>query len=116
MTSIPSLSDCKPGLAPTEFNVLIAPAELVKQTPGGIILPDKTAESDQVAQVRGRLVAISPLAFNFDVWPEGARRPEPGDEVVYAKYAGLLVEGNDGRTYRLCKDRDVGCIVVEEAA
>lgn len=112
MGAIPQLTDCEPGLAPVEYNVLIAPEEVEEKTSGGIILIDKTKETDELAQCRGRLVAASPLAFNYDNWPEGARKPAVDDVVWYGKYAGTLIEGRDKRMYRLLKDKDVGAIVL----
>ena len=111
MGKIPSLNDCKPGLIPTEYNVLIAPEETETVTKGGIILTDDAKEKKDLAQVRGLLVAASPLAFNFDTFPEGYQPPQSGDVVVYAKYGGVLVTGDDGREYRILKDKDVCAIV-----
>ena len=112
MGHIPSLEDCNPGFEPVEYNVLIAPEEVQKKTAGGIIIPENTQETEQTAQVRGLLAAVSPLAFNFDVWPEDAPpRPKAGDHVLYAKYAGIIVRGDDGREYRMCKDKDVMAVI-----
>lgn len=105
--SLPTLAECAPGFAPTEFNVLIAVAAAETKTAGGIIILETAAEAKQAASMRGLLVAVSPLAGDA-VWPEdGPARPQPGDEVVFAKYAGVLIEGDDKREYRLIKDKDV---------
>ena len=112
MGKIPELNECNPGLDPVEYNVLIAPEEFEAVTKGGIILADATKEREELAQVRGLLVAVSPLGFNFDTWPEdGPPRPKAGDHVIYAKYAGTLIKGDDGREYRLCKDKDVAAVI-----
>ena len=107
MGSIPSLSECKPGFNPVEYNVVIAPKRAQEKTIGGIIIPASTQEKDEAAEVWGLLVGASPLAFNYDQWPDGATRPEPGDQVLYAKYAGILVNGDDGQEYRILKDKDI---------
>jgi co-chaperonin GroES (HSP10) len=119
--TIPSTEDCKPGIDPVEYNVLIAPEEAeaaysMKRADGStfeLIKPDVTKESEDLAQMRGRLVAVSPLAFNYDTWPEEhiERRPKAGDAVLFAKYAGVLHKGDDGREYRLCKDKDVAAVI-----
>ncbi len=114
--TLPALEDCKPGFTPTEYNVVIAAEGVVERSPGGLILPPKTAESAASASMKGLLVAVSPLAFNFDVWPEGARKPQPGDHVLFAKYAGVVVTGEDGRELRLCKDRDLIAVYDKEQA
>lgn len=115
MGTIPQLSDCKPGFDPVEYNVLIAPEEVEEKTASGLYLPQQSKEREDLAQIRGLLVAASPLAFNFDEWPTNAPpRPQPGDLVIYGKYAGILIKGDDGREYRLCKDKDV-CAVVRRS-
>lgn len=111
MGKIPELSECNPGLLPTEFNVLVLPAP-VDEKIGSIILAEKTKTADEAAQTRGRLVAVSPLAFCYENWPEGSRRPEVGDVVIFGKYAGVLIEGTDKREYRAIKDKDVAAIVL----
>lgn len=108
MNNLPDLSDCKPGFDPVEYKVIVAPAEVAKASPGGILFVDETKDMDGLAEVWGRLVAASPLAFNFDVWPEDAPpRPKPGDTVLYGKYAGTMIKGDDGRDYRLMHDKDI---------
>src|SRR4051812_28347684 len=106
MASIPELSECDPGIDPVEFNCLILP-EPVEEKIGSVFIPDKVKDTDKLAQVRGRLVAASPLAFGYDTWPaeEAHRRPKAGDIVIYAKYAGTIHTGRDGRDYRMLKDK-----------
>ena len=107
MSAIPALADCKPGFVPTEFNVLIAVPAAETKTAGGIILLDQAAEAKQAASMRGLLVAIAPKAGE-GIWPDdGLSRPQPGDEVVFAKYGGVLITGDDGEEYRFCKDKDI---------
>ena len=114
MGTIPKLEDCNPGLRPVEYNVIIAPEEVETVTKGGIIIADITKDADQLAQVRGLLVDVSPLGFNYDNWPEEAAdmRPKAGDHVLYAKYAaGIDFTGDDGRKYRMIKDKDVAAVI-----
>lgn len=113
MTTLPKLSECNPGFAPTEYNVVVVTADKALTSKSGkLIIPDTVGEREAMAQMRGLLVAVSPLAFNYDAWPEGARRPKPGDHVMFAKYAGTVPqeETPDGRQYRICKDRDIMAI------
>lgn len=107
--TLPSLTDCDPGLRPMEFNVLIFPEQVEETTKGGIILPDSVKEADKAAANRGLLVAISPVAFDFAEFKDV--KPRVGDHVWYGRYAGTEVKGRDGRTYRLCKDRDIGAVI-----
>lgn len=114
MAGIPKLEDCKPGLAPTGFNVLVAVQPTEQQTPGGLWKPDSVTSKEQLVEVRGRIIAMSPAAFDFATWPEGTR-PEIGNAVQFAKLAGTMTKGADGREYRLLLDKDVAAIVDEEA-
>jgi chaperonin GroES len=98
------------GVYPTEYKVLIRPIEVDQKTKGGIIIPDETKERDQYAQMRGELVAVSPLAFTYDDWKD-AKPPQVGDEVLFAKYAGAVVDGKDGKKYRLANDKDIAAVL-----
>jgi len=99
------------GINPTEFKCLIAPKDVEEVTKGGIIIPDMTKDSEKYAQTEGLLVAKSPLAFSYATKAEweaaGANPPEPGDRVLYAKYAGVRVKGTDGKEYLLVNDKDI---------
>lgn len=103
------------GIQPTEFKVLIAPKAVQEKTVGGIILPDMTKDHDKYAQIEGRIVAMSHLAFTYataDEW--GDKRPKPGDAILYAKYAGVHVKGpKDKADYVLVNDKDI-CATIEE--
>jgi co-chaperonin GroES (HSP10) len=103
------------GLQPVEYKILILP-ELVEETDerlksakaAGLVLIDKTTDREKQSQVRGTLVDIGGNAF--EGW-EG-RLPQVGDVVWYAKYAGYVVPGDDGKEYRLANDKDIAAVVV----
>lgn len=95
------------GIKPTEFNVLFLPDEVAERTRGGIIIPDDNRERQQFVATKGVLVAVSPHAFSYADWPDGARKPAPGDRVIVAKASGMEVEGADGRKVKILKDKDV---------
>lgn len=102
------------GINPTEFKVLIEPKKTDDVSKGGIIIPDETKDRQQYAATEGTLIALSPLAFTYagpSEW-NGEAKPKTGDRVVYAKYAGAVIRGKDGKEYRLCNDKDV-CAVLE---
>lgn len=100
------------GIEPTEYRVLVLPKEKEKVTKGGIHIPDEAHEREQFAQMEGRIVAQSPLAFTYEEsWPEGARIPQPGDWVLFGKYSGSVVTGKDEVKYRLISDKDVAAIL-----
>lgn len=103
------------GILPTEFKVVIKPIAVEEKSKGGIILPDDTKERDQYAQIEGTLIACSPLAFTYakeEEWAAaGGRPPQPGDRVLYAKYAGTTRKGKDGNDYRIVNDKDLWAVL-----
>lgn len=103
---IPKLDDCAPGLRPTGYSVLVALDVLEEKTAGGIILPGQHKEREDSAAERGRLVAVSPIAFTGADWTEQAR-PDVGAEVLFQRYAGNEFEGADGKKYRVMEDTDL---------
>lgn len=95
------------GIRPIEYNVLIKQDKIEEKTKGGLHLPGETQDREKHAQTRGVLVAVSPMAFSFDEWPEGEPKPQVGQRVFFARHAGTFVEGEDGEEYRVVKDKDV---------
>lgn len=95
------------GITPIEYNVVVRPDVVEAKTKGGLYLSDEVVERDQSGMTRGTLVAVSPMAFTFDDWPDGMAKPEVGQRVAFVRYAGTLVPGADGEDYRVMKDKDV---------
>jgi len=112
--NVPAMADCNPGVVPQEFNVIIAVPEAETKTKGGIILTTTTSETQQTASMIGRLVAVAPLAGDA-IWST-LHKPKAGDAVLFAKYAGVLFTGADGREYRACKDKDIIAVIAEQEA
>lgn len=102
---IPKLEDCKPGLAPVGYNVLVA-LDVIEDKIGSIFIPNKTAERENSASEKGRIVAASPMAFKGGDW-EGVPTPDNGAEVLFQRYAGTEFDGLDGKKYRLIADTDL---------
>jgi len=98
-------------IEPTEFNVLILADKVEEVTKGGVIIPDLAKDRMQAAAVTGALIAISPLAFSYERWPEGSAPPKPGDRVAYQKFAGMRIKGLDGVEYTLAKDKDIAAVI-----
>lgn len=91
--------------------MLIKLDKVEEKTKGGIFIPDDVRERKEQAQASGRLVAIGPLAFIYDV--ENPTIPEIGERVAFPKYSGLTQMGRDGAEYRLLKDGDLQAILAE---
>lgn len=101
------------GIIPTEYNVLVRPKEVEQKTKGGIILPDEHRDREQHGSMEGELIAVSPLAFQFDNWPADAKTPEVGEHVLFSRHAGIIRDGADGKSYRIIKDKDVAATLEE---
>lgn len=99
------------GIRPQAYNVLVLPKEVEAKTAGGLYIPDEKRERDQFAQQEGVLVAVSPMAFSFKDWPEGAAKPQVGDRVFFSRYAAVEVKGQDGKTYWLMKDESIAGVL-----
>lgn len=99
------------GIQPVEYFVLVAPKQVEDRTAGGLYIPDQRKDKDQFAQKEGVLLAVSPLAFNFDEWPEDARKPQIGDRVLFSRYQADEVKGADGEPYWLMKDKAIMAVL-----
>lgn len=100
------------GILPTEFKVVVLPDAVEEKSKGGIIIPDQKKDQDQFAQQDGVLVAVSPLAFSYASESEwGGHKPKPGDRVSFARYAGALKKGKDGKDYRIVNDKDLYAVL-----
>lgn len=86
--------------------VLVKPKE-VKDTYGSLAIPQSVIDREKLAVVRGIVVAVGSLC-----WDDSDSPPycAPGDEIIFAKYAGLVVE-EDEKYYRLINDIDVLAVV-----
>lgn len=111
MAGIPALAECEPGITPTGFCALVAIADQDGRI-GNIHIPDSMRDKNQIVEQRGRLVAVSPVAFDFANFSDD-ELPKAGDAVIIAKLAGVQVDGKDGRKYRLVQDRDILAVVAE---
>lgn len=103
---------------PTENKVLVLPDPVEEVTKGGIIKPTASVTSEEWATTTGRIVAVSPLAFNYaspEEWEaSGGAPPKAGQRIIYAKYAGLRVKSKrDGNDYVVLNDKDV-CMTIED--
>lgn len=94
------------GIEPVEFKVVVRPRKAEEKV-GSIHLPQQVVERDQHAAMEGTLVAVSPFAFTYEEWPASARKPEPGDTVIFARYSGINQKGADGESYRIMNDKDI---------
>lgn len=106
------------GITPTEYKVVILPKDVGKQhkfkgadgREYSLEKPETTTDRDQFAQNEGTVIAISPLAFSYatkEEWGDNPPIPKVGDRVSYAKFAGAIIKGKDGKDYRVVNDKDI---------
>lgn len=97
----------KSGIRPIGTKVLVLPEQIEEKTAGGILLANETVERNSLAVTTGTIVAVGEGAYSD--WPNVTRDqcPKEGDKVHMARYAGLLVDGVDGKQYRLIQDIDI---------
>jgi len=100
----------KSGLAALGHNVLLAAPELETVTKGGLIIPAKTAEAEQMLSVWATVIEIG-----HEAWSDKSTDfCAVGDEVMVGKYTGMFVTGKkDGKSYRFIKDLDIITRAVE---
>jgi chaperonin GroES len=96
------------GFEPLDKRVLVLP-DPVKEKEGSLFLPDSVKEQNKWAQVKGTLIAVGETAWSEAV--DDARRhgatftpPQPGARIMYGKYSGTSIKGDDGRDYQVMND------------
>ena len=101
------------------YKVVVLVDQSVKQTTGGIMIPERYQEPKTLGATTGVIVDVGPQAFVWDAhrvvrW-EG-RKPSAGDRVYFTKYAGQEYTGADGLVYRLMEDRCIGGVEIADEA
>jgi co-chaperonin GroES (HSP10) len=91
------------GFAPANNKVVVLPDPIMRQSAGGIALPDELIYKEEMAQIFATLVAIGPDAWADSKTPAA----EIGDRVMIAKFTGQLFTGPDNRRYRVIHDLDI---------
>lgn len=85
-------------IKPLSDRVLIQPAEVETKTASGIIIP----ETAQGKPLRGIVLNVG----------DEVKQIEPGDEVLYGKFAGSEIKADDlDDTLTLMRETDVQCII-----
>lgn len=112
---VPRREDCRPGIRPVEYNVIVAPVPSteVEGKIGSVFIPDEAKETLDLAMQVGRIIDQSPLAYDYAKWADPSQQPQIGQIVWFARYAGKEFEGADGKTYRILKDKDIGAVIEE---
>lgn len=100
------------GFTPLDMRVLVRADKVEEKTSGGLYLPEKHKERQEMAQTRATLVAVGGNAFRD--WGD-VPKPAPGDRVLIGRYTGgeAMHTGRDGEEYRVCNDADILAILEE---
>lgn len=101
------------GLTPINDLVLVQADIASSKTIGGLELTDDMVERHQLSATSGVIVALGSEAFRWNAdrtRPYEGEKPRAGDRVIFEKYAGQLVKGDDGASYRLVADKAIGAI------
>lgn len=101
------------GFLPLGHRLLVMPDVVQKKTASGIILAEETTGRDEMAQVKGTVIAVGNGCWKDTTVSEWAK---PGDRIVFGKYSGLLWKGHDNVTYRILNDLDVVGLEAENAS
>lgn len=106
------------GIEPVGTKLLVLTDSVGDTTQGGITLTPDHVERMTLAITTGVVAAVGGACFTD--WPNSDRKwpgntPAVGTRVHIAKYAGIIVEGKDGKRYRLIQDVDVAGFETGEA-
>jgi len=93
-----------PGVKPTKYRALVLVDKVHEKTEGGLIIPPSTIEKARNGQTEGEFISAGGKAFS-DWNPEEI--PQPGKRVVFERYAGQYLTGEDGLEYRLMNDDQI---------
>jgi co-chaperonin GroES (HSP10) len=95
------------GINPVGHRLLVLPEAVEEVTEGGIIIHvGNQKDREQLAQIRGTVVAMGSTAYadQKDAWCQ------VGDFITFGKYSGLIYRENetkDKKEYRVINDLDV---------
>lgn len=95
------------GWRPIGDKVLVLTDQMVDKTSGGIFISEELRDRMSMAAETGIVVDLGDGAFEWNAdraRPFSGQKPKPGDFVYVERYAGQVIMGNDGQTYRMMSD------------
>ena len=98
---------------PMNWKILIQPNEIKAETKGGILLPDKVKENEQILTAHGTVCAIGDLAYRDRQSGERWKMsiiPQVGSKVTYGKYAGQKIVVQNVR-FLLLNDDEITSVI-----
>jgi chaperonin GroES len=94
----------KSGIHPKGHRLLVKPLEVEDKTASGIIVTTASnKDREEMSNTTGKVIEVgSGCWIGLDApWCQS------GDNIVFAKYAGLLYLGKDGEKYRIINEDNV---------
>ncbi|MCI4436272.1 MAG: hypothetical protein JHC33_05605 [Ignisphaera sp.] len=98
------------GIKPVGHRILVLPAETERKTSSGLIMIEKVAMMEEMAQTQGTIVSMGDTCFEDEVSPWC----KEGDFVMFGKYAGVVYQGQDEKQYRILNDKDVVAVITKK--
>lgn len=95
------------GIDPRGYRLMVRVREVEKQTEGGLILVEETLKKEEAVEMRGVVIAMGPDCYH----DKPSVYCAVGDDIIFAKYAGLKYTGADGNEYRILNDEDVVAVL-----
>lgn len=93
-------------IIPVGTRVLVETEPPEEKTKGGIIRLQSTRDQQQASTTRGEILAMGDDAF-CEI-EKGSGRPEVGDQVYMARYAGMGLEEDN---LRIVEDNDIVAVL-----
>jgi chaperonin GroES len=102
------MSENTSGVNPLGDAVLVKPDNDLPTKHGILEIPQSIVDRHSMAQTYGILIAWGPTAFKFEEKEYGVTyQPKVGQRMMFSKYGGIIVKGEDGKQYRMFKDGDL---------
>lgn len=110
-----SVEENTSGWQAVDYKVIVKKDTVEEKTEGGIFIPKEAQEQERWNVVTGVVVSFGDLAFSQGRKDNGeliywGKRPRVGSRVIFKEYAGVEIPGDDGETYVLLSDKDIGAI------
>lgn len=97
------------GIVPVDLRILVKPDPVEEVTAGGIVLPGSVKDKQKYAATKATFIQAGENAFVE--WGDRARKPAPGDQVLFAQFSGAREKGADGDDYVLMNDKDLLAVI-----
>ena len=91
---------------PTGWRLLVLPYKGKGKTEGGVLLPDKVIEENQVSTQVGYVLKMGPLAYKDKTKFETGPWCQEKDWVIFARYSGSRFK-IDGGEVRILNDDEI---------